>query len=131
MSADNFVSSSDECSANAKASLFLVSGNGYQQRSDGCSNGSGSLHGLGLRTITNFVAPLPLASLPMSFCFNQRATTTGTLFKNFGEEANLCLSPLAADILAQERCYSQAFSDSSFCDQNQTIVFGDSFDFNR
>lgn len=81
MSADNFVSSSDECSANAKASLFLASGNGYQQRSDGCSNGSLQ----GLRTIKDFVFPLPLASLPMSFCFNQRATTTGTLFKNFDE----------------------------------------------
>jgi len=64
MSAENFVSSSDECSANAKASLFLASGNGYRQRSDGCSNGS--LQG----AILDFAMPLPLASLPMSYCFN-------------------------------------------------------------
>lgn len=80
MSAENFVGTSDECSANAKASLFLASGNHYQPRSDGCSNESYKR----LSSIRNFAVPMLQASLPMSFCFNQRATTTGTLFNHFG-----------------------------------------------
>ena len=66
MSADNFVGSSDECFANAKASLFLASGNHSQPRSDGCSNESYKR----LSFIENFAVQTLQASLPMLFCFN-------------------------------------------------------------